>query len=95
MHSHDPLSPASPSDVPGSERSLVVRYLTLMPEYAPQRMASQHGVCAAPRYVVRSGIGWRAMRTILRRAAVPEQSPGWLVRGCAKVPARDLRPYCV
>ena len=50
-----------PSDVSDDEWSLVVPYLTLVREDAPQRQHSLRELFNALRYVVRYGIAWRAM----------------------------------
>ena len=50
-----------PSDVSDDEWSLVVPYLTLVQEDAPQRQHSLRELFNALRYVVRYGIAWRAM----------------------------------
>jgi transposase len=55
--SHDRIS--YPSDVTDDEWSLVVPYLTLMCEDAPQREHSLQDFNGL-RYVVRYGIAWRA-----------------------------------
>ena len=52
-----------PSDVSDDEWSLVVPYLTLMTENAPQREHSLRELFNALRYVIRYGIAWRAMRS--------------------------------
>jgi transposase len=50
-----------PSDVSDEEWSLVVPYLTLMTEAAPQREHSLRELFNALRYVIRYGIAWRAI----------------------------------
>ena len=50
-----------PSDVSDEEWSLVVGYLTLMKEDAPQREYPLRELFNALRYVIRYGIAWRAM----------------------------------
>jgi transposase len=50
-----------PSDVTDDEWSLVVPYLTLMCEDAPQRTHSLRELFNDLRYVIRYGIAWRAM----------------------------------
>ena len=59
------MSPAAPrkpypSDVSDEEWSLVVPYLTLMKEDAPQREHSMRELFNGLRYVIRYGIAWRA-----------------------------------
>lgn len=74
-----------PSDVSDEEWSLVVPYLTLMTEAAPQR---EHAL----RYVIRYGIAWRAMPNDFPAwSAVYQQSQRWLASGCFEALARDLR----
>src|SRR5215472_12894580 len=67
------MSPAAsrksyPSDVSDEEWSLVVPYLTLMKEDAPQREYPMRELFNALRYVIRYGIAWRAM---------PNDLPPW------------------
>jgi transposase len=50
-----------PSDVSGEEWALVVPYLTLMTEAAPQRRHALRELFNGLRYVIRYGIAWRAM----------------------------------
>ena len=50
-----------PSDVSDEEWSLVISYLTLMKEAAPQRDHSLRELFNALRYVIRYGSAWRAM----------------------------------
>ena len=57
-----------PSDVSDDEWSLVVPYLTLMTEDAPQRDYPLRELFNGLRYVVRYGIAWRAMPNDLRAA---------------------------
>jgi transposase len=59
---------AYPSDVSDDEWSLVVPYLTLMKENAPQREYPLRELFNALRYVIRYGIAWRAM---------PNDFPPW------------------
>ena len=81
-----------PSDVSDEEWSLVVRYLTLMTEAAPQREHSLRELFNALRYVIRFGIAWRAMPNDLPPwAAVYQQSQRWLASGCFEALAQDLR----
>jgi transposase len=56
------------SDVTDEEWSLVVPYLTLMKEDAPQRQYPLQELFNAVRYVIRYGIAWRAM---------PNDIPPW------------------
>jgi transposase len=89
-----------PSDVSDDAWSLVVSYLTLMTETAPQRDHSLRELFNALRYVIRYGIAWRAMpNDFTPWAAVYQQSQRWLAAGCfetgaglAGIPASGLRP---
>jgi transposase len=56
-----PLRKAYPSDVIDEEWSLVVPYLTLMTEAAPQRHHSMRELFNVQRNVIRYGMDWRAM----------------------------------
>ena len=81
-----------PSDVSDEEWSLVVPYLTLMTEAAPQRDHSLRELFNALRYVIRYGIAWRAMPNDFPPwAAVYQQSQRWLAAGCFETLAQDLR----
>jgi transposase len=81
-----------PSDVSDEEWSLVVPYLTLMTEAAPQREHSLRELFNALRYVIRYGIAWRAMPNDLPPwSAVYQQSQRWLAAGCFEALAQDLR----
>jgi transposase len=81
-----------PSDVSDEEWSLVVPYLTLMTEAAPQRDHSLRELFNALRYVIRYGIAWRAMPNDFPPwAAVYQQSQRWLASGCFETLAQDLR----
>jgi transposase len=71
-----------PSDVSDDEWSLVVPYLTLMIEEAPQRDYPLRELFNGLRYVVRHGIAWRAMSNDLPPwSAVYQQTQRWLA-GC-------------
>ena len=81
-----------PSDASDEEWSLVVPYLTLMTEAAPQRDHSLRDLFNALRYVIRYGIAWRAMPNDFPPwAAVYQQSRRWLAAGCFEALAQDLR----
>ena len=81
-----------PSDVSDDEWSLVVPYLTLMTEEAPQRDHSLRELFNGLRYVVRYGIAWRAMPNDLPPwSAVYQQTQRWLAAGCFESLAQDLR----
>ena len=81
-----------PSDVSDEEQSLVVPYLTLMTEVAPQRDHSLQELFNALRYVIRYGIARRAMPNDFPPwAAVYQQSQRWMAAGCFEALAQDLR----
>lgn len=81
-----------PSDVSDEEWSLVVPYLTLMAEDAPQREYLLRELFNGLRYVVRYGIAWRAMPNDLPPwAAVYQQSQRWFAAGSFESLAQDLR----
>ena len=81
-----------PSDVTDEEWSLVVPYLTLMCEDAPQREYPLRELFNGLRYVIRYGIAWRAMPNDLPPwSAVYQQSQRWLAAGCFEALAHDLR----
>jgi len=80
-----------PSDVSDDEWSLVVPYLTLMTETAPQRGHSLRELFNGLRYVIRYGIAWRAMPNDLPPwAAVYQQGQRWMAAGCFESLAQDL-----
>ena len=81
-----------PSDVSDEEWSLVVAYLTLMKEDAPQREYPLRELFNALRYVIRYGIAWRAMPNDFPPwHAVHQQAHRWLAAGCFEALAQDLR----
>jgi transposase len=87
-----PFRKPYPSDVSDEEWSLVVPYLTLMTEAAPQREHSLRELFNALRYVIRYGIAWRAMPNDFPPwSAVYQQSQRWLAAGCFEALAQDLR----
>src|ERR1700733_10307466 len=87
-----PLRKPYPSDVSDEEWSLVVPYLTLMTEAAPQRDYSLRELFNALRYVIRYGIAWRAMPNDFPPwSAVYQQAQRWLASGCFEALAQDLR----
>lgn len=81
-----------PSDVSDEEWSLVVPYLTLMSEAAPQRQHALRELFNGLRYVIRYGIAWRAMPNDLPPwSAVYQQTQRWLAAGVFETLAQDLR----
>jgi transposase len=77
-----------PSHVTDEEWSLVVPYLTLITEDAPQPEYSLRELSNALRY----GIAWRAMPNDLPpRHVVHQQAHRWLAAGCFAALAQDLR----
>ena len=81
-----------PSDVSDDEWSLVVPYLSLVREDAPQRQHSLRELFNALRYVVRYGIAWRAMPNDLPPwFAVYQQTQRWMRAGCFEALVHDLR----
>src|SRR5580698_10504047 len=81
-----------PSDVSDDEWSLVMPYLTLMTEDAPQREYPLRELFNGLRYVVRYGIAWRAMPNDLPPwSAVYQQTQRWLAARCFETLAHDLR----
>ena len=81
-----------PSDISDDEWSLVVPYLTLMVQDAPQRQHSLRELFNALRYVIRYGIAWRAMPNDFPPwFAVYQQAQRWLAAGCFETLAHDLR----
>ncbi len=87
-----PVRKPYPSDVTDEEWSLVVPYLTLMKEDAPQREHPLRELFNALRYVIRYGIAWRAMPNDFPPwHAVHQQAHRWLAAGCFEALAQDLR----
>lgn len=89
-----PIAPRKPypSDVSNEEWSLVVPYLTLMKEDAPQPEHSMRELFNGLRYVIRYGIAWRAMpNDLLPWHAVHQKARRWLAAGCIEALAQDLR----
>jgi transposase len=81
-----------PSDVSDEEWSLVVSYLTLMREDAPQREYPLRELFNALRYVVRYGIAWRAMPNDFPPwHAVHQKTQRWLAAEVFETLAQDLR----
>ncbi|BBU64141.1 IS5 family transposase (plasmid) [Methylosinus sp. C49] len=87
-----PIRKPYQSDVSDEEWSLVVPYLTLMDESAPQRQHSLRELFNAMRYVLRYGIAWRAMPNDLPPwSAVYQQAQRWMAAGVFETLAQDLR----
>jgi transposase len=81
-----------PFNVTDEEWSLVVPYLTLMKEDAPQREHPLRELFNALRYVIRYGIAWRAMPNDFPPwHAVHQQAHRWLAAGCFEALTQDLR----
>src|SRR5215510_14006786 len=81
-----------PSDVSDEEWALVVSYLTLMTEGAPQREYSLRAVFNALRWMARTGASWRMMpRDFPPWAAVYQQTQRWLKAGVFEAIVHDLR----
>lgn len=70
---------AYPSDVSDDEWAIVVSYLTLMSEAAPQREYSLREVFNAVRWIERSGAAWRMMPNDLPpwHVVARVDHPGW------------------
>jgi transposase len=83
---------AYPSDVSDEEWALVVSYLTLMTEAAPQREYSLRAVFNALRWMARTGASWRMMpHDFPPWAAVYQQTQRWLKAGVFEAMVEDLR----
>ena len=81
-----------PSDVDDDEWALVVPYLTLMDEAAPQRVHDLREVFNGLRYIVRGGLQWRLMPHDLPPwEAVYQQTRRWLDAGVFEAIVGDLR----
>src|SRR5215475_1402187 len=81
-----------PSDVSDEEWALVVSYLTLMTEGAPQREYSLRAVFNALRWMARTGASWRMMPHDLPPwSAVYQQTQRWLKAGVFEELVDDLR----
>src|ERR1700722_15108764 len=73
---------------------LVVPYLTMMKEDAPQREHPMREPFNGLRYVIRYGIAWRAMPNDLPHwHADHQQADRWLAAGCFEALAQDLRAH--
>ncbi|MGH2391199.1 MAG: IS5 family transposase [Chloroflexota bacterium] len=83
---------AYPSDVSDEEWAFVVPYLTLMTPEAPQRTHDLRDVFNALRYLVRTGVQWRALPHDLPPwTAVYQQTRRWLAAGVFEAILQDLR----
>jgi transposase len=83
-----------PSDVSGEEWSLVVPYLTLMKEDAPQPEHSMRELFNGLRCVIRYGIAWRAMpNDVPHWNAVHAQAHRGLAAETFEATAQDLLGY--
>src|SRR5215813_8356893 len=83
---------AYPSDVSEEEWALVVSYLTLMTEGAPQREYSLRVVFNALRWMARTGASWRMMpHDFPPWAVVYQQTQRWLKAGVFEAIVEDLR----
>src|ERR1041385_5519989 len=81
-----------PSDVSDEEWSLVVPYLTLMKEDAPQREYPLRELFNGLRWLVRAGCPWRMLPNDLPPwHAVQQQTRRWVRAGCFENLAEDLR----
>ena len=81
-----------PSDVSDEEWALVVRYLTLLPEQATQRVHPLREVFNGLRYVVKTGAPWRWMPNDLPPwEIVYQQAQRWRRAGCFEALVEDLR----
>lgn len=81
-----------PSDVTDEEWGLVAPHLTLLPKESDQRIYPLRDVFDGLRYVVRTGIPWRAMPHDLPPwHTVYDQARRWLRAGCFEHLAHDLR----
>ena len=83
---------AYPSDVSDEEWTLAAPYLTLVREDAGQREHPLRELLNGLRYLVRTGIPWRAMPNDLPPwDAVYGQAARWMRAGCFDALAQDLR----
>ena len=81
-----------PSDVSDEEWALVVAYLTLMTEAAPQREYRLRAVFNALRWMARTGASWRMMpHDFPPWTAVYQQTQRWLKASVFETIVEDLR----
>jgi transposase len=87
-----PVTGGYPSDVSDEEWSLVVPYLTLMDEEAPQREYGLRDVFNALRWIARAGAPWHMMPHDLPPwQVVYQQTQRWLRAGVFEQIVHDLR----
>ncbi len=87
-----PTRTSYPSDVTDEEWELLLPYLTLMREDAPQREYSLRTLFNAMRYVAKTGCHWRFMPNDLPPwTAVYQQARRWLAAGVFESLVHDLR----
>lgn len=81
-----------PTDVSDEEWALVVPYLLLMKEEAPQREYPLREVFNALRWMVRAGAPWRFLpHDFPPWRVVYQQAQRWLAAGCFEAMVHDLR----
>lgn len=81
-----------PSDVSDEEWHVVLPYLTLLREDAPQRRHDLREVCNALRWVVRTGAQWDDLpHAFPPYSAVYQQARRWIAAGGFAALAHDLR----
>jgi transposase len=81
-----------PSDVSDEEWAFVVPYLTLMTAAAPQRTHDLRAVFNALRYLVRTGVQWRALpRDLPPWPAVYQQTRRWRAADVFEAILQDVR----
>jgi len=81
-----------PSDVTDDEWELLVTYLTLMTEDAPQRLHSLREVFNGLRWIIKTGAPWRYMPSDLPPwHVVYQQSRRWIKAGIFEQIVTDLR----
>jgi len=84
--------PAYPSDVSDDEWAFIAPYLTLMTPDALQRRYDLREVFNALRYLVRTGIQWRALPHDLPPwPTVYQQARRWIDAGAFEAAVQDLR----
>jgi transposase len=87
-----PARTSYPSDVSDEEWDLLLPYLTLMREDAPQREYSLRSLFNAMRYVAKTGCHWRYLPNDLPPwTAVYQQARRWMAAGVFETLVHDLR----